>query len=165
VAGTAASLSFDGEFDLAVMTGHAFQCLVHDDELRASLAAIRRALAGGGRFAFETRNPAARAWETWDALTLDVVDPSGTAVRVSYDVESVVGDLVTFTETTSDRDDRPLRVDRAILRFLAADDLDGYLSEAGFLLGARYGGWEGEALAADSTEIVTVASSSKPGSA
>jgi ubiquinone/menaquinone biosynthesis C-methylase UbiE len=55
VAGTAASMAFDREFDLAVMTGHAFQVLVSDEELRASLTAIRRALADGGRFGFETR--------------------------------------------------------------------------------------------------------------
>jgi SAM-dependent methyltransferase len=55
VAGTAASMAFDGEFDLAIMTGHAFQVLVGDDEVRASLTAIRRALVDGGRFVFETR--------------------------------------------------------------------------------------------------------------
>jgi SAM-dependent methyltransferase len=154
---TAASMSFDGDFDLAVMTGHAFQCLVGDNELRASLAAIRRALVDGGRFAFETRNPGARAWEQWSAMTLDAVDPSGIPVRVSYDIEAVAGDLVTLTETTSDRDLRPLRVDRATLRFLGVDELDRFLSSAGFLLEVRYGGWHGEALAEDSAEIVTVA--------
>src|SRR6266545_4730386 len=33
---------------------------IGDDELRASLTAIRRALVNGGRFAFETRNPPSR---------------------------------------------------------------------------------------------------------
>jgi SAM-dependent methyltransferase len=65
VAATAATIPWRGEFELAVMTGHAFQVLVADDELRASLAAIRRSLAGDGRFAFETRHPLARAWERW----------------------------------------------------------------------------------------------------
>jgi ubiquinone/menaquinone biosynthesis C-methylase UbiE len=72
VDGTAASMAFDGEFDLAVMTGHAFQVLVGDDEVRASLRAIRRALADGGRFAFETRNPLARAWEGWNPEIITV---------------------------------------------------------------------------------------------
>lgn len=76
VAGTAASMAFDREFDLVVMTGHAFQVLVGDEELRASLTAIRRALADGGRFGFETRNPLARAWERWNPVNAtDVVDP------------------------------------------------------------------------------------------
>src|SRR5438067_2194602 len=57
---TAASMTWNREFDLAIMTGHAFQVLIEDDELRASLDAIRRALVNTGRFAFETRNTRAR---------------------------------------------------------------------------------------------------------
>src|SRR6476660_9805171 len=51
VPGVAAdAAAWDGEFELATMVSHAFQCLVGDDELRASLAAIRTALRPGGRF-------------------------------------------------------------------------------------------------------------------
>lgn len=158
VAGTAASMAWDGEFDLAVMTGHAFQVLVDDDELRASLTAIRRALAAGGRFAFETRNPLAREWESWHPRNAtDVVDPAGQPVWISYEVESVVGDVVTLTETTSDQDGAPLRVDRASLRFLGVDTLAGFLADAGFEIEAQYGGWFREPLDPTSPEIITVA--------
>jgi len=75
------------DFELAVMTGHAFQFLVDDEEVRASLAAINRGLVAGGRFAFETRNPPARAWESWTpANAIDIVDPAGRQVRVSHEV-------------------------------------------------------------------------------
>jgi SAM-dependent methyltransferase len=157
LAGTAASMPFADEFELAVMTGHAFQCLVDDDELRASLAAIRRALVRDGRFAFETRNPSARAWEDWHGRSLDAVDPSGRPVRVSYDVEAVVADVVTFTETTSDRDGTPLRVDRASLRFLDLHGLDGFLADGGFRVEIRYGDWPREPLTFESPEIITIA--------
>jgi hypothetical protein len=66
---TAASMAFDGEFDLAVMTGHAFQLLVGDDELRASVTAIRRALAHGGRFVFEAH------YGGWSREPLDPASP------------------------------------------------------------------------------------------
>jgi ubiquinone/menaquinone biosynthesis C-methylase UbiE len=158
VAATAASMTWDGEFELAVMTGHAFQVLVDDDDRRASLAAIRRALVDGGRFAFETRNPPARACESWPDSPHDVVDHAGRSLRISYEVESVVGDRVTFRETTSDRESgRPLRVDRATLRFLDADGLAGFLAEAGFEIAAQYGSWHWEPLEPTSPEIVTVA--------
>jgi len=144
--------------DLAVMTGHAFQVLVGDDEVRASLAAVRRALAGSGRFAFETRNPLARAWESWHpGNAIEVVDPSGRPVRVWHEVEAVVGDVVTFTETTSDPDGAQLRVDRASLRFLDVDALAGFLADAGFEIEAQYGGWCREPLHPASPEIITVA--------
>jgi SAM-dependent methyltransferase len=63
VSGDLSSVHWDREFDLVVMTGHAFQVFVTDEELRSALASVRSALTGDGRFAFETRNPLARAWE------------------------------------------------------------------------------------------------------
>lgn len=157
VAGTAASMTWDNEFDLAIMMGHAFQVLVVEVEVRSSLAAIRRALVDGGRFAFETRNPLARAWERWPEKAMEVVDPSGRPVRISYEVESVVGDVVTFNETTSDPEGGPLRVDRTSLRFLDIDTLGEHLADAGFRIEAQYGGWFHEPLDSMSPEIVTVA--------
>jgi SAM-dependent methyltransferase len=158
VESTAASMTFDREFDLAVMTGHAFQVLVGDDELRASLAAIRRALADGGRFTFETRNPAARAWEGWNpANAVEVIDPSGRPLRISHEVESVAGDVVTLTETTSDPNGTPLRIDRASLRFLDVDTLAGFLADTDFEIEAQFGGWLREPLGQSNPEIVTIA--------
>jgi SAM-dependent methyltransferase len=157
-ANTAASMTWDREFDLAIMTGHAFQVLVDDDELRASLNAICRALADGGHFAFETRNPLARAWEGWKPQNaINIVDASGQHVRISYEVESVVNDIVTFTETTCDVAGTPLRVDRASLRFLDVNTLAGFVSDTGFEIETRYGGWFGEALTETSPEIITIA--------
>jgi hypothetical protein len=151
-------MRFDSELELAVMTGHAFQVLIHDNDVRKSLAAIRRALVDGGRFAFETRNPFARAWEGWSPKrATNVVDPSGRRVRVWHEVESVVEDVVTFTETTGNPDGTPLRVDRASLRFLDTDALREFLEEAGFLIDAQYGGWSREPLDSSSPEIVTIA--------
>lgn len=153
----AASMTWDAEFELAYMTGHAFQVFVADDELRDSLAAIRRALVAGGRFAFDTRNPAARAWEGWHGSALETVDHAGRRVRVSYEVEAVGDDVVTFTETTSEPDGATLRVDRASLRFLDVGPLAAFLAGAGLEVEAQYGGFEHEPLEPASTEIVTVA--------
>src|SRR5206468_3108943 len=57
VLGSLQSASFTAEFDLIVMTGHAFQAIINDEELQDFLVAVRSALAPGGSFAFETRNP------------------------------------------------------------------------------------------------------------
>jgi len=154
---TAAAMRFEREFELAVMTGHAFQVLTTDGEVRASLQAIRRALVEGGRFAFETRNPQRRAWESWDNAQLETTDQKGRKLLVWYDVEEVVGDVVTLTETTGDRDHTALRVDRGSLRFLSVGALDSFLAGAGFAIEERFGGWRQESLQADSEEIVTVA--------
>jgi SAM-dependent methyltransferase len=156
--GIAASIRFQGEFELAVMMGHSFQTLIDEDELRASLAAIHRALTGDGRFAFETRNPLARAWEDWNpTIAVDVVDPSGRPLRLWHQVESIDGEVVTLTETTADPDGTPLRADRGSLRFLGPDRLDALLAEAGFEVEARYGGWSRDPFTPSSREIITIA--------
>ncbi|MFJ1703734.1 class I SAM-dependent methyltransferase [Kitasatospora sp. NPDC088346] len=158
VAGSAADAAWDRAFDLAVMTGHAFQCLVSDQEVRASLTAIRTALRDGGRFAFETRHPQARAWDRWNAAEpTEVVDASGRTLRVLHRVESVHGDVVTFTETTHGPDGGVLRTDRCRLRFLDVPPLDDFLASAGLTVEARYGDWHHGPVTAASQEIVTVA--------
>jgi SAM-dependent methyltransferase len=158
IEGTAAGIEFDAEFELAVMTGHAFQVLVEDRDLRESLAAIRRALVHGGRFAFETRNPLVRAWESWSPEhAREVVDASGRRVRVWHEVESDAGDVVTFVETTGDPDGTPWRVDRTSLRFLEIDELGKFLEEADFVVEELFGGWSREPFVPNSREIVTIA--------
>jgi SAM-dependent methyltransferase len=155
----AASASWDREFDLAVMASHAFQVFVEDDELRASLAGIRSALVDGGVFAFETRNPSARAWEGWTPeAALEAVDAAGATVRVHYEVETpVVGDVVRVSETlTSPAWDRP-HIERASLRFLDVDSLAWSLVDAGLAIEEQFGDWDGQPLTATSPEIITLA--------
>jgi len=158
VEATAAHAPWRGEFELATMTGHAFQCLVTDEDVRASLAGVHRALRAGGRFAFETRHPQARAWETWNpANPSDFTDPSGRALRLWHEVESVAGDVVVTTETTAEADGRVLRVDRGSLRFIDVRTLDDLLAGASLAVTARYGGWDRAPVDATSREIITVA--------
>lgn len=158
VPGTAAEMTFRGEFGHALMASNAFQCLVTDEELRASLAAIRAALGDRGTFAFETRNPAVREWQQWHpGNPHDVIDRHGRELRMVYQVEAVAGEVVTITETTATRAGVPLRVDRADLRFLPADRLDRYLADSGFLVAERYGDFTGGPFTASSPTIVTVA--------
>lgn len=159
--GTAADAPAGTDFDLATMTSHAFQCLVTDQDVRDSLAAIRAALRPGGRFAFETRHPRARAWEGWTAANpadvVDLVDGAGRALRVWHEVDSVAGDLVTFHGTTARPDGTVLRIDHATLRFLGVPALNAFLTDAGFGIEAQYGDWQRGAIGDASREIITVA--------
>ncbi|MFC3575823.1 class I SAM-dependent methyltransferase [Streptomyces yaanensis] len=159
VLGDLRSERWQGAFDLVVMTGHAFQVLLGDEELRAALAAVREALADGGRFVFETRNPGARAWESWTPDRVrEVPYGDGGIVRVRHQVESpVLGDRVTFTETFDGTGwERPL-VSRSTLRFLAPDALSRFLTRAGLAVVEQYGDWGRGPLTPADPEIITVA--------
>lgn len=158
VEGTAADARWKSDFDLATMTGHAFQFLVTDNDLRASLAAIHAALREGGRFVFETRHPQARAWQDWNpANRSDIIGPADNALRVWHEVESVDSDVVTFTGTTAEPDGTVLRVDRASLRFLDPQTLVTFLDVVGFQIEAQYGDWYRVPITTASQEIITIA--------
>ena len=158
VEGVAAdAVRWQREFALATMASNAFQCLVTDEELRSSLAAVHGALRPGGRFAFETRNPAARAWESWTPDAVSTVAGNGWDLRQWHEVLSVTGDLVTMTETTATPDGQVLHVGNATLRFLDETRLDTFLTQAGFTVERRQGDWQGGPVTEESRSLITVA--------
>lgn len=159
VHGDLTTVRWEQEFDLVVMTGHTFQEFVEDDEIRAALAAVRAALVDGGRFAFETRNPLDRAWERWATeYSGEVTDATGAVVRCEYWVETPVeGDVVRYGSVfTSPGWDQPL-VSRGVLRFLDAETLAAFLSDAGLVIEEQFGDWARNPLTATSPEIITIA--------
>jgi SAM-dependent methyltransferase len=159
ILGGLTSVAWTHEFDLVVMTGHAFQSIVEDHELRTSLAAIRSALTNDGRFAFETRNPLARAWEGWTPENaVEVVGADGATVRITTQVDTPFdGRIVSFTHTfISPTWDQPRR-SRSTLRFLDADLLSWFLAGAGLAIEEQFGDWDRQPLTDTSPEIITIA--------
>lgn len=159
VLGDLSTTSWDREFDLAVMTGHAFQVLVDDDDLRTALATIRAALAVGGRFVFETRNPLAREWERWSSRhAREATDASGTVVRMTTEVHGPFdGKTVSFSHTFVSQDWEQAQVSRSTLRFMDAEELAGLLAGVGLEIDAVYGDWDGSPLTERSPEIIVIA--------
>lgn len=158
VEGTAAGLALAARFDLIVMTGHVFQVFLGDQEAFAALANLRRHLAPGGRLAFETRNPAARAWLTWTpAETRRSVEVPGLGgVQVHHDVTRVEDELVTYeTHFRFGPDD--VVVDESRLRFMPRETLARLLTAAGFGQVTWYGDWDRAPVGPESRELIVVA--------
>jgi ubiquinone/menaquinone biosynthesis C-methylase UbiE len=159
VQGDLSAVSWDREFDLVVMTGHAFQEFVEDEEIHVALATIRAALKEEGHFAFETRNPLVRAWEHWDTeYTAEITDPSGALVRREHRVEMPVeGKVVRFTTTFSSPGWSRPQVSKGMLRFIDAKSLASFLSAAGLEIEEQFGDWDRSPLTNTSPEIITIA--------
>lgn len=159
VHGDLGSARWERAFDLIVMTGHAFQELIADDEIRAALAAIRAALTDTGRFAFETRNPLDRAWERWPTqYSGEVVDPAGAPVRCDYRVEQpMTGDVVRSLNIYSSPAWEHPEVSRGTLRFIDPATLAAFLAEAGLVVAEQFGDWDRSPLTPASPEVITIA--------
>jgi SAM-dependent methyltransferase len=157
--GDLASVAWKGEFELVVMTGHAFQVFVDDNDLIAALATIRSALTDVGRFAFETRNPLARTWEQWTPeKPVEVVGAAGTNVRMIRHVTTPFdGRTISFTHTFTSADWNQPQVSQSTLRFLDLASLSTFLASAGLVIEEQFGDWDRSPVSDTSPEIITIA--------
>jgi hypothetical protein len=152
----AASLALEARFDLVIMTGHVFQVFLSDDDVRATLRALRAHIAPGGTLAFETRNPLVEEWRDWSPGRETLQVPGIGAVAMHYNVTSTDPTFVTFeTHFRFSGDD--IAIATTTLRFMSRDQLAAFLSEAGFTDMAWSGDWNGSPISAASPEIIVVA--------
>lgn len=154
--GDLATTPFHEEFDLVVMTGHAFQVFLTDQEIHQALTAIRAALTLTGRFAFETRNPLVQGWRQWTPEHGRTFVADGVEIRAEHRVQRVEGEFVHFTNTFSSAAWERPEVSRSTLRFISADDLGSALAEAGLEIERQFGDWDSGPLTDGSPEIITV---------
>lgn len=152
----------DASADLVVMMGHVAQYFVTDEEWQQALADCHRALGAGGHLTFESRNPAAREWETWtEAATRQRYDLGDGDWFESWVVSTAVhGDPESPTETheghTVFADDQHV-VAEETLRFRTAPEITASLAAAGFEVVEVAGKWDGSPYVAGSPEIIVLA--------
>jgi SAM-dependent methyltransferase len=120
--------------DLATMTGNAAQAVVDPEDWRRTLRGVREALRPGGRFVFETRIPARRAWEEWNReATHTVTDVPGVgAVESWVDLLDVSGPLVTFRWTYVFASDGQVLMSESTLRFREREEVEAELVAQGY---------------------------------
>jgi ubiquinone/menaquinone biosynthesis C-methylase UbiE len=144
-------------FNAAVMTGHAFQCLLTDEEILGTLVAVKKRLLPGGRFMFESRNPARKAWLGWTSGPSQK-QTSMDSIETTRKVVDRERELVTFEETIRFESDGATFTSRSTLRFVPSSHLAGLLGKAGYRIVRWFGGWNGDAFdPGKSPEIIVVA--------
>lgn len=119
---------------LALMTGNVAQVFVEDEDWAATLDGVRRALAPGGRFVFETRDPEHKAWLGWNReQTYNEAEIPGVGVVRNWsELLDVSGPLVTFRRTYVFESDGATLTSDSTLRFRTREELAQSLASAGF---------------------------------
>ncbi len=160
VKGDGQSLDLPRRFDLVYMTGHAFQVLLSDEDVAAVLANIAHRLAPGGKLAFETRNPLARAWLSWTPeKTRSVVDTPEHG-RIEQSFEATADDdtgIVAIAQHDRYLDKSTHRVGHSKIRFISQERVADLLTRAGLVASAWYGNWDRSPFSPASREIIVVA--------
>jgi ubiquinone/menaquinone biosynthesis C-methylase UbiE len=159
----AQALDIGRTFELVTMTGHAFQVLLDDHDTRAALAGFHRHLAPGGRLVFETRNPAARAWERWTPAKTRTTarSPAGEDFDVFYDLRDTrEPDLVDFVATYHSEVTGNAYTSASTLRFVDPNHLHSLVTGAGFRIEGWFGDWDRGEVSSASPEVIVVATTS-----
>lgn len=152
----------EGAADLAIMTGHVAQYFTTADSWRELLAHARRALRPGGRLAFASRNPDARAWERWvPELTRGTYPHSQGGKFTSWiemlDVQGdpAAGVIETHRGVTEQAGTRSFSAPET-LAFRPLATLEASLEQAGFSIEHRFGDWSRGPVTAQSPEHILV---------
>jgi SAM-dependent methyltransferase len=118
--------------DLATMTGNVAQVLITDEEWDSTLKGVRDALHPGGRLAFESRDPAKKAWLEWNRrqsyrrILVDGVGP----VETWTELLDVRLDQVSFRMTFAFERDGEVLTSDSTLRFRQRDEIVDSLQRA-----------------------------------
>ncbi|HVZ01250.1 MAG TPA: class I SAM-dependent methyltransferase [Dongiaceae bacterium] len=146
-------------FDLIIMTGHAFQAFVTEEDQAALLATMAAHLDSEGRFAFDTRNPAAREWLEWTPdLSRRVVDTEaygGVEIWNEQKMDEAAGILDVVEHYRILATGKRLRSDFR-LRFSPQAELGRAIAAAGLAVESWFGDWDRTPFAGAMREIIAV---------
>ena len=133
----------DQTFDLIIMTGHAFQVLLTDTQVEATLATMARHLKPDGLIAFESRNPALD-WDSIWGRSYNMETPQGPVHAVRRMTDSFrAPDFLSFAWDYHFPDD--VLTSDSTLRFLSADAITEFADRAGLNVETVMGDWQGGA--------------------
>lgn len=138
VQSSAQDFASEKRFDLIIMTGHAFQVLLTDDDILTTFKNMRKLLKPDGIVAFESRNPAIDWPANWNYDM--VLELSNANVHEQRRFMKMNHDLMVF-ELLYQFPGETLRSE-SHLRFLASETIRRHLNEAGLSLKKLLGDWD-----------------------
>ncbi|WP_303978465.1 bifunctional 2-polyprenyl-6-hydroxyphenol methylase/3-demethylubiquinol 3-O-methyltransferase UbiG [Dongia mobilis] len=156
VEGDGRTLRLDQRFDLIVMTGHAFQCLLTDADQLALLKTIAEHLAPQGRFIFDSRNPRGREWLEWgphDSRRM-VDHPRYGAVESWNDFAHDPATGIVTYDTYYRLPNGELLAAKSQIRFTSKEYIAALVDENGLTVDRWLGGWQGSDFVPESKEVI-----------
>lgn len=120
--------------DVALLTGNTAQAITDSGRWATTLEAIHASLRTGGHLAFETRDPAARAWEQWTReASLQVSDVPGTGKIESWvEVTAFEWPLVSIRWAWVFARDGARLISNSALRFRDRSEIESDLHAHGY---------------------------------
>lgn len=159
VQATAQTFSSTKQFDLIIMTGHAFQVLLEETDVLAAFSAMRNHLKPDGQIVFESRNPNIDWAKSWN-YEMEIALPSGKVLESRKFVSMSEGRMK--FDLIYDFPDKQL-VSKSELKFLSRQRIEQLLNKSDLRVETVFGDWHGNPLDERTSEemIFTVRKTSK----
>lgn len=155
----AQSYASQKHFDLIIMTGHAFQVLLEDADVRKTFEVMQRHLKPGGSIVFESRNPEVDWAKKWN-YEIDLELP-GTVVREERRFLKMESGRMIFDLFYRFLDEE--LVSRSELRFWSRQEIEDHLGASGLSVDKVLGDWDGKEFdSSSSDEMIFVVRSTPP---
>lgn len=143
--------------DLVLMTGNVAQVFLEDAEWLATLRHIFDALRPNGYLAFESRNPDAKEWESWNReASYELTETPYGILECWLELLGNEEGSVYFQGHNHFKDMGETLIVDSILRFRSQKEMSHSLKAAGFRVQNIYGGWRKEPLTHKSRVMVFV---------
>ena len=154
----ARSVRLGRRFDLVVMTGHAFQCILSDADQLAVCQTISSHLATGGNFIFDSREPRVEEWLEWSpggsARWID--DPAVGRVWAFNDAHLDTATGIVTYGTYYRAEDGRLWQAQSQIRFRPQQEIATCIAAARLAVDRWMGDWQGGPLDEDRPEIIAL---------
>lgn len=158
VEGDARSVRLGRRFELIVLTGHAFQVFLAAGDRRAVIDTIAAHLALGGRFVFDTRNPAREEWREWtpERSRRAVDHPVHGLVEAWNEVEHDGATGIVTYKTLYRLADGVVLSAASRIAFPGKEEIERALREAGLAVERWMGDWSGVGWSPEAAEIIPI---------
>jgi len=144
-------------FDLVIMTGHAFQVLLCDNEMLAALETMQRHLKEGGRVAFESRNPHVDWVGAWTGRSRVLSDGQ---ITETITITGAEGEFISFQ--TSYVTPGGTLTTNSTLRFPSREHVLDLITRSGLMVRDVFGDWSAGSFKPEcSREMIFVAEKAK----
>jgi SAM-dependent methyltransferase len=146
------------EADLVLMTGNVAQIFLDDSGWYTVLRAVHTGLRQRGYIAFESRYPAAKAWENWNReSTYKLIKSPFGPVEYWLEVTSVGQNRVCFKSNYVFENTGKVLKAESELRFRSSKEIINTLVDVGFSTQNVYGNWNREPVTKDSKVMIFIA--------
>jgi 2-polyprenyl-3-methyl-5-hydroxy-6-metoxy-1,4-benzoquinol methylase len=139
VEATAQTFRSDKRFDLMIMTGHVFQILLEDEDVRAAFETMRMHLKPGGKAVFESRNRAIDWAAEWGGEV--VLEARAGRIVETHNVHEMLNDRLKF-DSVFRFPDKTL-TSKSELRFMSLMEIEAHLKAAELRVENLIGDWDG----------------------